>query len=334
MNPYRTLLYLGAALLPVCAGAQAPESPPAAPDPAAAKIVCEEPNFEFGEVENSQTIEHDFILRNDGNTTLEIVKAKPSCGCTVASISNKQIEPGGTATIKAKLNLQGREGKQHKSITVESNDPDTKTLSLLLRGTAIALVSVRPRTIMVPRLISGEAATNRIRIVSREESPLEVTVTTTGNEKVNAKVVPIEDVNGYEVVLTTTDTLPKGTTFGRITVKTNTKSRPVVNVPFRYNVVGEISVYPLELAMVTQVKVLTRTLTLGPGTVQQFTVEQVIVPDASMKATIQEIQASRYRIVVSNITPSLDLNGKFLKIITTAKGMEEVSVPFKIIAKN
>jgi len=217
---------------------------------------------------------------------------------------------------------------------VESNDPKRKTLTLTMRGTAIALVSVSPRTIMVPRLIAGIAATNRVRIVSREEGVLAVGVTTTGNPKVNGAVEQLEGTNAFEVVLTTSDDLPQGTTFGRVTINTNTKSRPVINVPFRYNVVGEISVYPLELSMVTQNQAITRTLTVGPGTVTEFAIEEVIVPDDKMKATVQELQNSRYRIVVSNIIPRMELNGKSVKIITTAKNMEEVDVSFKVITRN
>ena len=312
----------------------AEESSPVPESPPVPKIVCDEPVHEFGEVENSQIIEHDFTIRNAGGATLEILKAKPSCGCTVANISSKVVEPGETAIISAKLNLRGREGKQHKSISVESNDPKTKNLSLLLRGNAVSLVSVSPRTIMVPKMIQGEITTNTIRIVSREEGALEVTVGTTGSPHVEARVVPVEGTNAVDVVVTTKASLPKGATFGRVTLNTNCKSRPAVNVAFRYSVVGEISVYPTELAMVAQDKPLTRILTVGPGIVQEFAIEGVEVPaDSKIVAKVQDLKNSRYRIVLSEIIPGKDLDGKVLRILTTAENMEVVEVPFKIISR-
>ena len=40
-----------------------------------------------------------FKLENQGNDTLEIKKVKPSCGCTVAILSNNTILPGNTGEV-------------------------------------------------------------------------------------------------------------------------------------------------------------------------------------------------------------------------------------------
>ena len=99
----------------------------------APKLVCDEPTYKFGELESSETVEHTFILRNEGDLDLEITRVKPACGCTAANLSEKIIHPGGEAQIRTRLSLRGRRGRQRKSITVESNDPKQPRLLLWIQ---------------------------------------------------------------------------------------------------------------------------------------------------------------------------------------------------------
>ena len=105
-------------------------------------------------------------------------------------------------------------------------------------------------------------------------------------------------------------------------------------MPYRYSVIGEISVYPGELTLLDQQAALTRILTLGPGIVKEFDVTGVEVPDASIQAKVQSLNNNRYRIILSNIRPNQDLDGKHIKILTTAANMEEVLVPIRVIRRN
>lgn len=312
---------------PVVDEADATSAPPAP------SLVCDKPVYEFGERDNSEVVEHDFIIRNDGDLTLEIKKAKPSCGCTVANISLREVPPGESAVITAKLNLKGRDGKQHKTISVESNDPVQPNYKLTLTGTAIASITVSPRSIIVPNIEAGVPRTNIVRVTSRDPEPLTITDIKTGHEKVTATVVPVEGENAVEIHVVTAADLPRGSTFGRLTAKTGNPNKPLINIPFRYTVLGEIAVYPQEITMISQTQAVTRILTLGPGKIKAFTVEGVDLPDESMTAKIQDLKNSRYRVVLSNIQPTMELNGKSITIHTTAAGMESVSIPFKVIQR-
>lgn len=333
--------------VPVVAPAAAPAPAPvveSSPAPAvdeadatsatpAPSLACDDPVYEFGERDNGEVVEHDFTIRNDGNLTLEIKKAKPSCGCTVANISSREIGPGESAVITAKLNLKGRDGKQHKTINVESNDPVQPNFKLTLTGTAVASISVSPRSIIVPNVEAGVQRTNIVRVTSRDPEPLTINEVKTGHEKVNATVHPVEGENTVEIHVVTAADLPKGSTFGRLTAKTGNPNKPLVNIPFRYTVLGEIAVYPQEITMIAQTQAVTRILTLGPGKIKEFTVEGIDLPNESMTSKIQDLKNSRYRVVIGNIEPRMDLNGQNITIHTTAPNMESVTVPFKIIER-
>jgi hypothetical protein len=300
---------------------------------ASPKIVCDEPVFEFGSLDNSEVVEHGFVLRNDGDGTLEIRGAKPSCGCTVADISSKSVAPGEVATILAKLNLHGRDGRQHKTITVESNDPQTPRLMLTMTGEAVAMLSVAPRTLIDPRLKRGETSVHRLTVTSRSEGPLDISSVETGNPGVEAVVEPGETDQHKVVVVTTQGDFPQNMIYGQLVIQTGLSENPTLRVPYRFAVVGEISVYPTEITLLEQTNSVDRILTLAPGMVEEFAIEGVELPAESMESTIQDLKRSRYRITVRNIVASDDLNGKSIKILTTAQNMHEVEIPFRVIRR-
>lgn len=53
-----------------------------------------QPSFDFGEADNRRTIEHTFVLHNEGTSTLEISRVRSSCGCTLGDLSAASIPPG------------------------------------------------------------------------------------------------------------------------------------------------------------------------------------------------------------------------------------------------
>jgi len=95
---YTSVLWACAALLVVTdlgAAAEptsAPASMPAGPGP---RLRCDQPTYDFGTVWDGDKIEHAFLVRNDGDNTLEILTVQPTCGCTLAKQHDKSIAPGG-----------------------------------------------------------------------------------------------------------------------------------------------------------------------------------------------------------------------------------------------
>ncbi len=98
-----------------------------------ARIQYEEPNFDFGTVNEGQIVEHVFKFTNVGKVPLTILKARSSCGCTVPEWPEEPIPPGGTGEIKAKFNTEGKPKEQKKTITVTANTYPNDT-KVVLKG--------------------------------------------------------------------------------------------------------------------------------------------------------------------------------------------------------
>ncbi|MFN0037676.1 MAG: DUF1573 domain-containing protein [Saprospiraceae bacterium] len=98
-----------------------------------ARITFDQPEFEFGTVDEGTVVEHVFKFTNTGKVPLTILKARSSCGCTVPEWPEEPIPPGGTGEIKAKFNTEGKLKEQKKSITVTANTYPNDT-KIFLKG--------------------------------------------------------------------------------------------------------------------------------------------------------------------------------------------------------
>src|SRR5690242_10505868 len=95
---------------------------------------------DFGRIIEGQKLAISFRFRNTGDKPLVIESVQPACGCTVADYPKQPLKPGEEGEITGEFNSEGREGQQHKEITVTTNTP-THAQQLVFEVT----VAGRPR---------------------------------------------------------------------------------------------------------------------------------------------------------------------------------------------
>jgi len=100
----------------------------------AAHINFDTLKFNFGTINQGDVISHNFKFKNTGKSNLLIRKIKSSCGCTATAPESKVIAKGKPSSIKATFNSRGKVGKQYKTITVITNDPDHPQTILRITG--------------------------------------------------------------------------------------------------------------------------------------------------------------------------------------------------------
>ena len=98
------------------------------------KVTFDERVFNFGEISEGQKVNHVFKITNTGKSNLVIRRIRASCGCTAVTPAKTVIEPGGSTELNVVFNSQGKRGRQNKSITVITNDPDQPTTILRITG--------------------------------------------------------------------------------------------------------------------------------------------------------------------------------------------------------
>lgn len=87
-------------------------------------MTFEQPEHDFGEIEQGAIMEYNFKFTNTGTKDLIIQDAITSCGCTVPEWPKEPIKPGATGFMKVVFNSKGKFGYQEKEITIKANTED------------------------------------------------------------------------------------------------------------------------------------------------------------------------------------------------------------------
>ena len=90
--------------------------------------------YNFGEIKKGEVITHEYEFKNTGNSPLIIIDAKASCGCTIPSIPDTPIAPGGIGKIRVKFNSKNKYDKQSKTIRISANTYPERITRIVLEG--------------------------------------------------------------------------------------------------------------------------------------------------------------------------------------------------------
>jgi len=85
-----------------------------------------------------------FKFENKGSTPVHIKTVKLSCGCTTAALAKNDIAPGEKGEITATFNIGDRSGVQVKTVTVETDDPQSPQTVLTFKATIAQLLELQP----------------------------------------------------------------------------------------------------------------------------------------------------------------------------------------------
>ncbi|HEX7150543.1 MAG TPA: DUF1573 domain-containing protein [Thermoanaerobaculia bacterium] len=137
------------------------------------RLTVVEPVKDFGTVPKGQKLDIAFVVKNTGTTDLEIIAARPSCGCTVADF-DKVIKPGQTGKVNAHVDTTNFAGPIAKSITIETNDPSTPTAQLTVHAIVKPYVEAYPAGFVRFNMLQGDAEVQAVTLYSEEDEPFEI----------------------------------------------------------------------------------------------------------------------------------------------------------------
>ncbi len=98
------------------------------------RLVCDEPVYQFGRVNQSAVITNVFTVRNEGDLSFMLKYVHTSCSCTRGRMDKRIIGPGETAKLTAVYKAIRRKGTQKKSLRLIPIDSDQPALTLYMEG--------------------------------------------------------------------------------------------------------------------------------------------------------------------------------------------------------
>ena len=300
---------------------------------AAPKIVSPNATYEFGDIDNSEQVNAEFVIRNEGDELLVINGVKCSCGCTVPEMAeeDKRIAPGGEVKIHAKLSLANRQGELTKTCTVTSNDPDSPSFTLTLHGTAIAPIMYEPATLNFGKIMNENPEPQTLTIKAHADEEFEIESVESSLDQVTATVREVTPKKEYAIEAKVTKAFPEGNQIGRLTIKTTNAKRPVITVNVYGIGVGAFDVSPnvITFRQTENGATIDPVLRVGPGQVSNFEITEVITPIPSMGVEIMPRPDSNYLIKLYGVPTNNTLTDKELIIHTNVASDEEIRIPFR-----
>ncbi len=144
-----------------------PTTPPAKPVASGTgpRWVCDQPQIDFGEVWEGDTVLRNFTFRNAGTETLRIPKIRPHCSCSAADNYTREVPPGGTGTIPFEMKTVNKpDGPVNEYLDINTNDPTNPTPRIYLKGRINAVCNV---------LVTYDATYERDRAAGKNPSSVE-----------------------------------------------------------------------------------------------------------------------------------------------------------------
>jgi hypothetical protein len=146
----------------------------AAAEEKAPRLTIVEPVKDYGTIAKGEKLDWSFLVKNTGDSDLQIIAAKPACGCTVADF-DKVIKPGETGKVTAHVDTTAFAGPIAKTVTLETNDPTTPTSQLTIHAIVKPYVEAFPAGFVRFNMLQGEAESQSVMLYSEEDAPFQVT---------------------------------------------------------------------------------------------------------------------------------------------------------------
>lgn len=275
------------------------------------KIVVEEKVIDLGEVPQGVVKDVEFELRNEGSGVLTVKNVRPTCGCTVAEF-DKEIPPGGTGTVRAKLDTAGFKGAISKSILVMTDDLSNSTMTLAIKAVVQPYIDVMPRALVRFNALQKEEAVQKVVLVGTERSgAFNVTGIESDSEAIEVSYRALgegERIEGksdtqYEVIISLADDAPVGPISSVVKVKTTAPEAKEVEIKVFGVLRAMLRVTPpdLQFGSVEAVQSPGRNLIVvnnRPGTSVEIT--DASIDDAAFSTEIVPVDnGKRYQVTVS-----------------------------------
>lgn len=219
------------------------------------KAVVDNPKFVFGVWDVDTEGKHDFVLSNQGNAPLKLMKGVTSCSCVLSDLKKPELAPGESTKITLGWKSKGIAGPYYQSGTIFTNDPAKTRLALAVQGRYVTSVQPDPKEITVGQISTDETTTAESRLYCYLPQPLAIerveSTDAAFGKLLESQATPLttgemadekEAKSGIKLRLTLKPGLPLGPFQQTIKVHTNQTMRPVVELVVQGTVVSDISV--------------------------------------------------------------------------------------------
>ncbi len=132
-----------------------------------------------------------FVVVNEP-TTIQSIKS--SCGCTTAQMEKMSFNPGENSKIQVIFDPKNRSGKQQKSVTLITDDPNRPEISLSVEVDIVPTLEIAPRFVYWSKG-SNSFEKKKVKLVANSTKEVEILGVNAGDPLIHVELITIDERN-------------------------------------------------------------------------------------------------------------------------------------------
>lgn len=241
------------AIAVICTGCKKSAAPPIG-------VVVDNSMHDFGECHQGEELSHTFIVTNQMDVPVKVLKAISSCSCIVAGeggvLPDTSIAPHGTLQIPVRFNTDARQEVASGRVVVyyrletESADSSPRQFfDLRLRADVIPDYLITPRELDFGEIdgLSTQHVTRTLQVTPKDAKGTVIEKVSTTSDFITARVLPRSDNNeSYEIeVSLDVSGFPESRSLnGSLVISTDSKRLPKAVVRVRAKYLAPVTIEP------------------------------------------------------------------------------------------
>lgn len=202
------------------------------------KAAVDQPVFAFPPMQANAKASHSFTIRNEGEAPLILARGKSTCTCTMSSLAQKEIPPGGSAEVTLEWHPKAETEDFRQTAKVKTNDPEHPVIDLSVTGAVQTPLRVTPSSPWhLGEIPEGEPKTFEGYLTSSSLDSFKILSLECTNPEVTMESIPITDAeketlksitlpkSGYKITGTIPASTPIGSVFYQVNIKTDVENR-------------------------------------------------------------------------------------------------------------
>ncbi len=207
------------------------------------KAELRETVFDFGAVMPGQAVVHTFIIKNSGSEELKIkgVEFSELLSYSVPS----SIAPGQEQNITLNLDTSNISGYVQAMGILYTNDPKHPEIELNMQGRIKSVIDIIPASAVFFSVYKGESSEKSVTIQNNQEKkPLKIIKIESKSNRFNYQLKTVKKGKEYSLLVKLNPEASPGRTMEKITLFTNDKNFPKLDVGVNIFVKNEVYTFP------------------------------------------------------------------------------------------
>jgi len=202
-----------------------------------------EARHNFGSVRGGSMVEHDFVLKNQGQSPVRIQRVLLTPPLVVTQMQ-ALTPPGGESKIHVKLDTTALKGRFEGEVRVVFGDGNLSEALLGFEGDISPVIELLPLPAFFVGAHRGEPREETIEIVNRQPEPIEILQVKHSTQRFTTRLDTIEPGKRFRLTLSVKPDGPSGRHSEPILVTTSSPSLPTITVTANTLLLDRVYTFP------------------------------------------------------------------------------------------